>query len=167
MRLAVLILVASGSAAALAGCVARDDYPSLAPRAIEGVSLAEPAARAVPAATSPDRADDRFAAVVARARSGDAEFRRLIAEAGASLRGGRDAAVGSDAWGEAQQQLSRLQTARDPVVSALAELQTASEAPEAQADRGLADAAQRALETVRAIDASEAQALERVAPVQS
>jgi hypothetical protein len=160
-------LAVLASAAILTGCATRDDYPSLAPRAIEGVSLAEPVTRVVPVATSSRQADDRYAASVARARAGDAEFRRLLSEAGPVLRNGRDAAIGSDAWGNAQQQLSRLQTARDPVASALSELQAQSEASDAQADRGLADAARRAIDAVRAIDAAEAEALQRATPSRS
>ncbi|WP_419828069.1 hypothetical protein [Sphingomonas sp.] len=166
MLRAITIVLAS-STALLGGCVIRTDYPSLGPRAIEKVSLAEPSPRAVPAATFIDHADDRYLAVVARAQAGYAEFRRLLANAEPSLKRGHEAAVGSDAWGEAQQQLSRLQTARDPVVSALAELQAASEASVTRADRRLADAVQRALDIVQAMDRAETQALARAAPSRS
>jgi hypothetical protein len=153
--------------AMLTGCAVGADYPSLAPRPIEGVSLAEPAARAAPAPTAAPLADGRYAAIVARARDGDAAFRRAVAEAAPVLRDGRNAAVGSDAWGTAQTRLSRLQSLRAPVIAALTDLQAESETPATQADRGLADAAARAIDTVRAIDADEARALAEVTPAAS
>lgn len=151
----------------LAGCADDHGYPSLALRPIEEVSLAEPVPRAVPAPTAPAIADARYAPLLEKARAGDAVFRARLAAARATLAAGQDAAPGSDRWGAAQQALSRLQDARGPAVEAVAALQAASEAPDTQNDRGLADGVARALDAARAIDAEEARALLAAAPLRS
>ena len=148
----------------LAGCADPAGYPTLAPRPIEQVSLAEPrpgpATPAVPAA----QADARFAPALARVRSGDAAFQAALVEARPVLAAGRGAAVGSDAWGAAQQRLSRLQALRQPVAAALSDLQGQTSEPDALADAGLAAAGARAIAAARAIHAAQAEALKTIAP---
>jgi hypothetical protein len=110
----------AGLAAWLAGCAAPGPYPSLAPRPIEK-ALGEPA---VPPAVAPLPDDPAVAARVAafldEARAGDAEFRAALPAASAAVR--RAGAVGSDRWIEAQQAVSRAQTAEMRTTRALADL---------------------------------------------
>lgn len=152
---------------ALGGCADTTRYPSLALRPIETMSLAEPAAKPVPAGTASTAADARYAPLVDQARAGDAAFRHALDVAKPALARGRAAAIGSDGWTAAQVGLSRLQAARDPVTQALLLLQTAGEAPETRGDSGLAAAAARALATVAAIDHTEAETLVSLAPPHS
>ena len=124
-----LLLAAS---ALLSGCAAQGDFPSLAPRAVEGAL--SPAANcrrdesacgpSVPAPATPVADDPQLAArlseLVGRARGGDREFAALLPAARRSA--ARAGASGSEPWIEAQQLVSRLEAARNATVDALAEL---------------------------------------------
>ncbi|USI72508.1 hypothetical protein [Sphingomonas morindae] len=159
-RFALVCLLASG-------CMAGPGYPSLAPRAVESVSLAEPAAKPAAPATPQREADARYAPLLARARTLSDQFKAAVAESAPVLAAGRRAAIGSDAWSAAQQALSRLQALRGPMVEALTATQAAAQGPEVEADSGLAAAAQRALASVQALDAEEARSLIALAPANS
>ena len=114
---ALLPLIA---AAALAGCVAEDGFPSLAPRPGErDLSTEEPFHPRVPI---PDDAAlrARIAELRARAAAGDNGFDAVLPAARAAV-----AAAGpreSDSWVAAQQALSRLEAARAPTAAALGAL---------------------------------------------
>ena len=125
-------LLLPAAALLLPGCAARGDFPSLAPRAVEGELSPAAACRgeaACEAPASPPVAaaipDDpqlaaRISELTVRARSGDTAFAALLPEARRSAaRAGRS---GSEPWIEAQQLVSRLEAARSPTVDALAEL---------------------------------------------
>ncbi len=103
-----------------AGCAAPGPYPSLAPRPAEK-AYAEDAEERKP---TPQPDDPALAAeidrLLAAGRAGAAEFGKAFpaAEAAASAAGG----AGSDSWIEAQQALSRLESARARTTAALADL---------------------------------------------
>ncbi|HET8613299.1 MAG TPA: hypothetical protein VFL92_11095, partial [Sphingomonas sp.] len=143
----------------LAGCGSIKGYPSLAPRPIEGISLAEPAAPASPPAEASPQDIARYAPIVAKARAADADFHTTLKAESATVLAGRDAAPGSEAWIEAQQSFSRILAARAPVLTALSDLDAARAAPAAQADSGVASAIGQAYAQVQAIDEAERQAL--------
>ncbi|MDT9597900.1 hypothetical protein [Sphingosinicella rhizophila] len=105
----------------LAGCAARGPFPSLAPRAVEkelaALDEAEQAAIVVP--------DDpavaaRVDTLLAEAREGQRNFEAASNAAGRTIRSAGPA--GSDSWVEAQQSLSRLESARARTVKALGDL---------------------------------------------
>ncbi len=148
------------SVLALAGCTGKGPgYPSLAPRAIEQRSFAEPAPPPAPPQRADPEAAARFAPTIAQARAADAAFRRTLAEERGTLAKGRGAATGSDAWANAQVSLSRLQDAREPVIKALADLDAARDSEATHTNSGEAIAAAQAFDQVQQIDAAEQAAL--------
>ncbi|HLY89487.1 MAG TPA: hypothetical protein VKQ27_10940, partial [Acetobacteraceae bacterium] len=105
-----------------------------------------------------------YAPLIAQAREADASFRRTLDEERGALTRGRSAAMGSEAWTAAQQALSRVETARGPVVRTLSELDAARDAEITHTDSGEAIAAANAFEQVRRIDEAEAGALTQAWP---
>jgi hypothetical protein len=103
----------------LAACASEGPFPSLAPRAVEKEEAPVQAAPPAPVA-----ADPRLAALLAelraRAREGHNQFQGALP--GVERAAASAGAAGSEAWVEAQLAVSRLEAARAPVVSALAEL---------------------------------------------
>lgn len=112
-------LLILGSLLTLPGCASKAPFPSLAPRAVERLSMDEPV-RAAPVVAR----DADLGAVVdslrAEALRGAREFEAALpaARARAAAAGG----AGSESWIEAQQAVSRLEAARKLTLSALAEL---------------------------------------------
>ncbi len=107
-------------AAALAGCVAEDDFPSLAQRPAElNVSLEEPLHPAVEVPSDP-ALRSRLVELRRQAHEGERSFAAAIGSTEAQL--GRAGAAGSESWVEAQQALSRLEATREATMRALAEL---------------------------------------------
>lgn len=106
----------------LAGCAATGgDYPSLAPRSVERSPAEEPATETV--APAADRALQAEAAgIVAAAEKAHADFLVQLEKTRAAVDAARRAAPGSEAWVAAQAALSTLESARNPVVAALADL---------------------------------------------
>jgi hypothetical protein len=149
---------------ALAGCAAQsDNYPSLAPRPIERLSLAEPSHPAPPAAVADPAAVARYTPQIEQARAADVDFRRVLGEERATLVKGRGAAQGSDAWLAAQVSLSRIETARGPVAKALADLDAARSELSPQTDTGAMVAIGEAFDQVQHIEDDEAAAMARTA----
>ena len=124
------------SAALLSGCAAQGPFPSLSPRAAEyelagrpvppciggGAAAAGPPAGSAQVQTPPDaQLPAELARLLGQARRGQAEFDEILP--GARTRVARAGASGSDAWVIAQQDVSRLEAARAPTVTALAELE--------------------------------------------
>jgi hypothetical protein len=121
--------------AALSGCAGAGNFPSLAPRAAErglpgGMALA-PCIDGTPAAPAPATQDSappapdpvlraRVEELRSAARAGDAEFTTILVRARAVVTAA--GAAGSESWVAAQEQLSRLQAARDRTASSLSEL---------------------------------------------
>jgi len=142
--------------AALAGCAKQSGtYPSLAPRPIEQLSLAEPSRPAPPAATADPAAVERYAPLIKQAHEADADFRRVLEEERPALTRGQGAAEGSDAWLAAQVSLSRIETARGPVAKALADLDAARSTLDPQTDTGAMVAIEQAFDQVQRISDSE------------
>jgi hypothetical protein len=144
-------------ALALAGCAggSPSNYPSLAPRPIEQLSLAEPTRPAPPAPVASAEATDRFAPQIAKAHEADARFRKTMQEERPALVKGRSAAVGTDAWTDAQEALTRIETARGGLAQVLADLDAARNAPDTETNTGTAIAAAQAYDQVAQIDAQE------------
>lgn len=103
-----------------AGCAAPGPYPSLAPRPAEK-AYAEDAEERRPAPRPDDPALAReIDRLLAEAKAGAAEFDSAFPGAEAAARAA--GAAGSDGWIEAQQALSRLESARARTTAALADL---------------------------------------------
>lgn len=148
--------------AVLAGCAKQSEsYPSLAPRPIERLSLAEPSRPEAPAAVADTAAEQRYATLIARARAADNDFRHVLEEERAALGRGRGAAQGSEAWIAAQVSLSRIETARGPVAKALADLDAARSALDPQTDTGAMVAVSDAFDAVQRISDEEQAAIAR------
>ena len=111
-RLLPLILVA--------GCSAKGDFPSLAPRAIELAGAAQPVP-APPLAPSDPARVARFNASVSKAQAGVTAFNAALAKARTAV-SASDGARGSERWIAGQMAVSQLERTRAPVQSALAEL---------------------------------------------
>ena len=108
------------SLAGLAGCAAPGPYPSLAQRPIEK-SLGEPGVPPVVAPLPDDPAvATRVSAFLADAQAGDRAFRAALPAAEQAVR--KAGAVGSDSWIQAQQALSRAETAEAETTRVLAEI---------------------------------------------
>ena len=110
----------------LAACAPTSRAPSLAPRPIESLDRDEPAAATPAAPTGAAPADPaltrRYAAIVAAAHDGDAAFQRDERAARAAVARATRAAIGSEAWVSAQQEVTALETTRGPVTQALVAL---------------------------------------------
>jgi hypothetical protein len=152
-------------ALAITGCTGKGPgYPSLAPRAIERRSFAEPVSPPATAQLTDPKAVARYAPTVERARRADAIFRQTLdAERGALVKG-RGATTGSDTWAAAQVSLSRVQDVRAPVIKALADLDAARDSDPTRGDTGEALAAAQAFDAVQQIDRAETAALSAVWP---
>jgi hypothetical protein len=109
----VLLALAAG------GCATGGDFPSLAPRPVERLSMEE-AVRVDPQVAPDPALGGRAGALLAQARQGDQAFETEFARALPVVR--RAGASGSDSWIEAQEMISRVEAARVGSTSALAEL---------------------------------------------
>ncbi|MDF2495647.1 hypothetical protein [Sphingomonas sp.] len=96
----------------LAGCTSQANYPSLLPRPAETQSLEEPA----PVAPEPPQPNPALDAQIATALATLAErvsaFDAAANRAERQIKGARGAAVGSDAWLDAQVTLAELDSLR-------------------------------------------------------
>ena len=134
-------------ALAIGGCAAPTGFPSLAPRAAEGIDPRVP----IPDAPSPGAVDPATAAALARAvagaRGGVAEFDRLArsAEALAAAAGPRQ----SESWITAQQALSALVAQHGVTTNAAATIDAIA-AEKIDATRWLVPATRAAIEAAAA-----------------
>ncbi|WP_454883850.1 hypothetical protein [Sphingomonas oryzagri] len=149
-------ILASALVVATAGCAGPSEpYPSLAPRPIEQISMAEPNRLDPPVAAADPAAMERYAPLIAQAKSADADFRRVLEEERLALAHGRGAAEGSDAWLSAQVSLSRIETARGPVAKELADLDAARSGLDPQTDTGAMIAIGQAFQIVQQLSSAE------------
>jgi len=139
-------------------------YPSLAPRPVESLSLAEPARPAAAPAVADPAALASYAPVVEQARADDATFQETLKQERETLERGRSAPRGSDAWTAAQTSLSRVEAARAPVARALSDLDAARSSAPTEENTGRALAASQAFEQVQALDEAETAALSSLMP---
>ena len=122
-RLSMKPLFALPTVLALSGCLAAANPPSLMPRAIETRSEAAEPPPATPVTKPVEAAIVRkIAALLAEATTADAEFAKADAAGAAAIRAGRGAAVGSEAWVNAEQSRSALVTTRQHLASTLSEI---------------------------------------------
>ena len=103
----------------LTACATGGDYPSLAPRPVEQLSMEEPVRVDPPVAPDP-ALRGRAAQLLADARRGDGQFDAAYARALPIVRGAGPS--GSDSWVQAQEQISRVEAARVGTSSALTAL---------------------------------------------
>ena len=152
------------SLAALGGCAAPGEFPSLSPRAIETNAAAGPAAEAPPLPTAADPELARqIAAIVAAAESAHAGFVAELSTARSTITGAAGAAAGSERWVAAQQAYSRADAARAPLVSALADLDALRRARIDSAAPADIAALDGAAERLGAIEAEETSSLNAIA----
>lgn len=101
-----------------------DNYPDLAPRAVEGRLTTvppEPVALPPPPPPTADLAG-RIAQLDAQAQAAERPFAAALPATKAAVSRARGAAVSSDAWVAAQAAISVLESERGPVSDALAEV---------------------------------------------
>lgn len=110
-------------ALSLAGCAAEGNFPSLGVRPAEKLSMEEPIREAPVIARDADLAR-KIADLLAEARQGQSQYEESLPAVRAATSGA--GAAGSESWIEAQQALSRLEAARAPTATALAELDALS-----------------------------------------
>lgn len=103
----------------VAGCATEGDFPSLAPRPVEQLSFEEPIKVDPPVAVDP-ALRGRANGLLAQAREGDRAFEAAYAQALPLVRGA--GAAGSDSWLQAQEAISRVESARIAATTALADL---------------------------------------------
>jgi hypothetical protein len=143
----------------LAACKGVTGYPSLQPRAVEEMSLAEPAAKpSQPREASPE-ATARYAPMVEKAENAHKSFTEAMGRERERIVRGRSAPAGSDAWTDAQEALSRVETTRTPISTILADLDAARSSALTRTNSGELTAATTAYERVKALDDEETQAL--------
>jgi len=125
-KAALRSILAMAGLSGLGGCSTVADHPSLAPRAIERFTTTEPApapAPPPPAALPEDASrQERAGLLLAQAIESDARFQERLAEVRTVVASGSGAAPGSEAWVQAQQAISRIETLREPVSRTLADL---------------------------------------------
>ena len=115
-----LFLALPAAAFALAGCVASDGFPSLAPRPAERIVSAQEPVHPPVQVPSDAALRARIAGLERQADEGNRAFDAAygLTEAAVNAAGPQ----GSDSWVEAEQALSRLEATREPTTRALAEL---------------------------------------------
>jgi hypothetical protein len=148
----------------LAGCGVSGSFPSLAPRPEElGQTTAPAQPPVVPAAADP-ALEAQVNRLLGEARAGDTRFQATIPATERAVRSAGKA--GSDSWIDAQQALSRLETARTETavsgsdLSALLRARMEANPPAAQADIAALNAA---IEQVRALSEAQDQVLDHLA----
>ncbi|MGT2515987.1 hypothetical protein ACVOMT_18825 [Sphingomonas panni] len=143
-RSAILLIL---PAALLSACAApAGDYPSLLPRPIEKISLAEPV-RPVPVATPDATLDAKIVTLAREAAAAKAAFDAAAARVGKTVTAASGSAEGSERWLGAQVALAELDVARTAIDGPLAELErlavdraTAGQPPYPTLDAALAKA---------------------------
>jgi hypothetical protein len=144
------------------GCAVPVDHPSLAPRAVERFTVTEPSPPPPSQPAIPEDASlqERATALVAQARTADARFRERLADAKAMVANGSGAAIGTEAWVQAQQAVSRVDVLREPVARSLADLDALQVS---SAEKGIGTdtetALSAALNDVASIDTAQGQAI--------
>ena len=145
-----------------AGCAAPGPYPSLAPRPSEK-AYAEDAEERKPTPQADDPAlAGEIDRLLAEARAGARDFDSALP--GAQRTAGSAGAAGSDSWIEAQQALSRLESARARTTAALADLDRLSVERTSAGTLGEGDSERlrRATEEMQALADSQADRLQRL-----
>lgn len=110
------------AALVLSACGTTADYPSLLPRAGERLGFAEPAAAPVPPAAPDPALDLRIAQARRRLGESVAAFDAAAAGADRRVNAARGAAVGSEAWLDAQVTLAELDSLRSTTLEVATEL---------------------------------------------
>jgi hypothetical protein len=106
----------------LAGCTHTADFPTLSKRPFEGAPAAPVPAPPAPAALSDPALVARIEAALADARAGEGSFSDALKSAAPAVEAANSAGVASDAWINAQLQVSRLERTLAPATEALARL---------------------------------------------
>lgn len=107
----------------LSACAApRGDYPSLLPRPIEKISMAEPV-RPVPVATPDAALDGKIATLTQAVTAATQAFDAAVARAWPTVRAAAGSAQGSERWLGAQVALAELDVARTAIDGPVADLE--------------------------------------------
>lgn len=118
-------LPAIGLALALFACATpeTEGYPSLAPRPVEKLGFAEPAAPEAKPVVADPALDTSIAAARAKLASGKTAFDTAADSAAAAARAAKGAAAGSEPWIEAQTRLATLDSLRADTSLVVTELE--------------------------------------------
>ena len=156
-------LLALAALALLAGCAAQDaGYPSLAPRAVETASFAEPLTPP-PAVAAADPALDARIAETGRARVAAMESFTAVSDRAERLaRAARGAGAGSEPWIAAQTALAELDALRAQHQDAVGALEDMA-AARAQALQPAYPALEQALVEARAATAAQTRRIDAIA----
>jgi hypothetical protein len=119
-----LLLVLPIGVVTLAGCVQREGdgrYPSLLPRAVETQPLTVPEDPATEVAGD-SSVDAQVSAIEARLDAAERAFNTAARSAEATIARARGTAEGSEPWLDAQTALAELDRLREPVTTAISDL---------------------------------------------
>jgi hypothetical protein len=153
------ILLLSAATLSLAGCSHEVSAPSLMPRAVEKQPIDMPVTAAIEADTPVDPAlQVKIAAQVAAAQAGDKAFTAQQAETEKAVARASGAARGSDAWVEAQEAVTALESARIAVRDAAAAIDALRDDP-ANAAPGNRNAIDAAAAEMTALETKEVDAV--------
>jgi hypothetical protein len=154
--------------ALLSACAGADDAPSLAKRPFEKMPVASndplPPPPPLPIPETDIGVLQRIAAVVAKAEAGSQGFSTAINRARPVLARASGAAPQSEAWISGQMELSAVERAREPVQSALADIDQEYRSAISAGATELIDPIHAAMEKVEAMDASQAASLAAIKP---
>jgi hypothetical protein len=138
---------------AMAGCAAKGDYPSLAPRPFERATQTPTVAPPTRLPATTDAAlVQRVGNLVEKARAGVGAFNTALSQA-RPIVAASDGVRASERWIAAQMALSRVERTREPIESALAEIDDERRhvvVTSNSADRDYLDAATREVEAINA-----------------
>jgi hypothetical protein len=146
----------------IAGCAAKGEYPSLAPRPFE--RAAQTVAVATPAPlpqTSDATLVRRVGALVEKAKAGVGPFNAALGQARPII-AASDGVRASERWIAAQMALSRVERTREPIEAALAEIDDERRhvlLNSNSADRDYLDAATKEVEAINASQRAAVQVL--------
>ncbi|WP_076068373.1 hypothetical protein [Sphingomonas montana] len=143
-----LAVLSCTALALLSGCAGDTAFPSLAPRPIETIARQPERTETAPAPAADPALDARVAALEADLRSAVSDWSAAAAITRGAVGRARGAAVGSNAWIAAQQQVSRLEVIRERTATTtealdrlrVAQAESARPADTARLDRALAAA---------------------------
>jgi hypothetical protein len=154
--------------ALLSACAGANDAPSLAKRPFEKMPVASndpaPPPPPLPIEAADPGALQRVAAAVSKAEQGSRNFEAALDRARAVLGRAAGAALQSEAWIAGQMELSAIERAREPVQSALADLDQEYRAMVSAGTTQLSDPIHSAMTKVEAIDATQEARLAAIRP---
>ena len=157
------LLAALLVAATLAGCATTEDFPSLAPRAIEAAGdSSSPAPPPTGAGADPELVK-RLSSIVEAGEAGNRAFLAELVTARPTIERAAGAAAGSESWVAAQQAYSGLDSTRGALLSALADLDALRREQVDSPNPGNHAALDQGAERLTALESEEASTLAELA----